>query len=522
MMSLLKILFQLDFLSPSKVGRLVSTIRQNGINLMVLFTLTGKNGAEKSALVDSRETLSYQELQKRCENLAHCLSELYGIGKGMKMAFFCKNHASLVQSIFAASRLGADIYLLNSSMSQLQFNRLVEENDFDFLVYDNEFCELIEKSPYRNPKIVSYHESKEAISKLAEKALERKQPLAPSSSGKIVLLTGGTTGKPKKVIHKPSLFNFLHPFSALLNRLQLIKYSTAYIATPICHGYGIAVLLSFFALKKKVIIQDSFDARGACALIRQHQVEVVTVVPLMIHKILQTNLEDLSSLGCIASGGSKLNPALVEEVNQRLGEVLYNLYGTSETGLNIIATPEDFRRDPNTLGKLIAGGQLRVVAEGKEVEPGSIGQFCIRNKWSMKNSLCRWIQTGDIGYKDQDGYYFLCGRTDDLIISAGNNIHPLEIEVILTNHPSIEGAAVIGVEDVYRGQILKGFVQLCCGEKLSEKEILDWLRTQLAEFQIPREITFVGELPYTPVGKLDRKRCRTITDNKYGERNGLL
>ncbi|WP_236636154.1 class I adenylate-forming enzyme family protein [Exiguobacterium sp. SH0S1] len=511
MFNLLKILSQLNFLSPSNLGRLCFAIHQNGVNLMLLFSLTEKTGGQKTALVDSRETLNYLELQKHCENLAHLLAERYGICKGHKVAFFCKNHASFVQGIFAASRLGTDIYLLNCSMSQLQFDRLVREHHFDLLIYDEEFSGLIEKSSYQHSKIVSYHEKIESINSLSDSALHRKEKLTASSSGKIVLLTGGTTGKPKQVIHRPSLFNFLDPFAALLNRLQLPTYSTAYIATPIYHGYGIAVLLSFLALGKKVVIQESFDPKGACALIRQHQVEVVTVVPLMIHKMLKHDKEALSSLACIASGGAKLNPVLVNEVNNHLGNVLYNLYGTSEAGLNIIATPEDLNFHANTLGKAISGSQLQVVVDGKKVEPGSIGQFCIRNKWSMKNSPSHWIQTGDIGYRDENGYYFLCGRTDDLIISAGNNIYPSEIEVALCSHPSVEDVAVIGVEDIYAGNILKAYVQLYSEKKMSEEELFSWLRTRVAAYQIPREIVFVEELPYTPVGKLDRKRIQTIT-----------
>ncbi|RLQ89928.1 AMP-binding protein [Planomicrobium sp. Y74] len=508
MFNLLKILSQLDFLAPSKIARLGSAIRQNGVNLMLLFTLTERAGGAKTALVDSRETLSYQQLQERCENLVYHLAERYKIGKGRKMAFFCRNHASLVQGIFAASRLGADLYLLNSSMSQLQFNRLVEEQNFDFLIYDEEFNDVIEGSLYRNPKIVSYQDNKASVSILAGMVPGGNQKLPPSSSGKVVLLTGGTTGKPKQVIHRPSLFNFLHPFAALLNRLHLPKYSTAFIATPIYHGYGIAVLLAFFALGKKVVIQDSFDAKSACNLIRHHQVEVVTVVPLMIHKMLKHSIEDLQSLACIASGGAKLNPSLVEEVNHHLGDVLYNLYGTSEAGLNIIAAPEDLKHHSNTLGKVIAGGRLQIVAEGEKVEPGNIGEFCIRNMWSMKNSSSRWIQTGDIGYRDRRGYYFLCGRTDDLIISAGNNIYPLEIECAITNHPCVEDAAVIGVEDICSGQILKAFVQIYPDKTLPKGELSSWLQTQLAGFQIPREIIFVRELLYTDVGKLDRKQVR--------------
>lgn len=511
MFNLLNILSQLNFLSPSNLGRLCLAIRQNGVNLMLLFSLTEKTGGQKIALVDHRGTLNYEELQKHCENLAHQLVERYGICKGHKVAFFCKNHASFVQGIFAVSRLGADIYLLNCSMSQLQFDRLVQEHRFDFLIYDEEFSGLIEKSSYQHAKLVSYHETHESINRLSTSVPHRKDKLTASSSGKVVLLTGGTTGKPKQVVHRPSLFNFLNPFAALLNRLQLPTYNTAYIATPIYHGYGIAVLLSFLALGKKVVMQESFDAKNACALIRKHQVEVVTVVPLMVHKMLKHDQEALGSLACIASGGAKLSPVLVKEVTKQLGNVLYNLYGTSEAGLNIIATPEDLNDYPDTLGKVIPGSQLQVVVDGKEVEPGRIGQFCIRNKWSIKNRPNLWIQTGDMGYRDENGYYFLCGRTDDLIISAGNNIYPSEIEAALCNHPSVEDVAVIGMDDVYAGSILKAFVQLYADNKMTEEALLSWLRTRVAAYQIPREITFVEKLPYTPVGKLDRRRVQTMT-----------
>lgn len=506
MFNLLNVLYKLQFLSLLKLVRLGSAIRRNGVNLMLLFVLTEKKSGDKVALIDERETITYKNLQERCENLTYLLKQRYQIGKGQKIAFLCKNHTSLVQALFATSRLGSHLYLLNTAMSQLQFNHMVNEHDFDFLVYDDEFSEMIEKSLYQNQKILSYHETEIAISMLATMKFEKAQKLTASSGGKIVLLTGGTTGKPKSVIHRPSIFNFLQPFAALLDRLHFTKYSTAYIATPIYHGYGIAILLSFIALGKQVIIQDSFEAKKACTLIRKHQVEVVTVVPLMIHKMLKTSKEDLRSLACIASGGAKLNPALVEEVRNHLGDVLYNLYGTSEAGLNIIATPTDFKYDSNTLGRLLTGGKLQVVENGKRVEHESIGQFCLQNKWSMVNSKSRWIETGDIGYRDQNGYYFLCGRTDDLIISAGNNIYPLEIEVAINNHPFVEDAAVIGIKDMYRGQILKAYVQLYPGKILTEEALALWLRVHVADFQIPRQIVFVEELPYTAVGKLDRKQ----------------
>ncbi len=515
MLKLMKILSLLHLLSPPKLARLVVAIFQNGINLMLVFALTDQTNKKKTALVDSREKISYQELQERSESLAYLLAEKYRLGKNQRVAFLCQNHASLVQGIFAVSRLGADVYLLNNSISQLQFDRRVEEYNYDLLIYDHEFSDLINNSPYQNPKIVSDYENNEAISSWLDSSLRKNRKLKASSSGKIVLLTGGTTGKPKRVVHRPSLVNFLDPFAALLNRLQLSKYSTAYIATPIYHGYGMALLLALLALGKKVIIQDRFDEKKACAVIAHHHVEVITVVPIMLHKMLKHDSAALSSLRCVVSGGTKLDASLVKKVRHQLGEVLYNLYGTSEAGLNTIAVPRDLAEHANTIGRAIAGGQMRVVAEGKEVSPDSIGQFCVQNKWSMMNSPTRWIQTGDTGYRDANGYYFLCGRTDDLIISNGNNIYPMEIEAILTDHPSIRDVAITGVEDCYSGQVLRAYVQLEHGKTLAKEELIDWSGRKLAKFQIPRDIVFVDDLPYTELGKLDRKQVETAKKYKY-------
>lgn len=327
-----------------------------------------------------------------------------------------------------------------------------------------------------------------------------------NSTGKLVLFTGGTTGHSKVAAHKPSLFNYLDPFYDFLFRLKILNYETAYIATPIYHGYGVAVLLLFNALGKKVIVRRGFNAEVACSLIQQHQVEVVTVVPLMLHKMLKTNVSDLKSLTCVASGGAELSPKLAQETKKQLGDVLYNLYGTSEAGLNIIATPQDLAYSPYTIGKKIKGVDLKILDEHKnEVKLGMVGQFCIKNSWSIKNGTHSWIETGDLGYQDEAGYYYLRGRVDSMIVSAGENVYPLEVEQVLLTHPDVEDASVIGVNDEYFGKRLKAFVVLNSNVETNTDELIEWLRPRLARFQMPKQIVLVDELPYTILGKLNRK-----------------
>lgn len=509
MVKLINVLFKMRLLSPLGLYSLISAVFKYGINIMALLSFAERIYASKTVLVDEDETLTYEELWSQSERISLVLKDNYQLRSGQKVGLLCKNHASLVKSIFAVSQLGADIYLLNTEMALSQFNNLVDQYDFDFLVYDYELSSKIEQSSYYKDKILSYHNSLTAINTLLNTAGKAKLKSRRSSSSKIVILTGGTTGNPKAAAHKPSLRNYINPFRTMLTRLKLINYNTVFIATPIYHGYGVAMLLLFIALGKKVVINNGFEVKKACTLIREHNVEVVAVVPLMVYKMLKHNAEDLKSLSCIVSGGAELNPKLVIDIYNTLGEVLYNLYGTSEAGLNTIATPQDLLYSTKTVGKRIEGVHLKILDENKnEVNYGYVGQLCSKNKWSMRNSKSSWIETGDLGYRDSKGYYFLCGRVDDMVVSAGENVYPVEIEQALINHPQVEDAAVIGINDEGFGQRLKAYVLLNINADLTEKELLEWLTYRIARFQMPKEIAFVNHLPYTSLGKLDKKQLK--------------
>ncbi|MFD1778461.1 AMP-binding protein [Fredinandcohnia salidurans] len=496
------VLYKIKLLSPTGLYYLIGSIFTCGINLMTLLHFAEKKFANQFALVDDREKLTYKQLLEQSTKLAHTIVEIAQLQPGMKVGILCRNHASLVKTIFAVSRVGADIYLLNTEISKQQFDAFAERHNFNLVIYDHELSTIIQN--YSNLKILSYHSDLPAISNfLKTKASQANLPR--TSKSKLVLQTSGTTGLSKDAAHKPSLFHYLNPFFAFIKRLRILDYRNAYIATPIYHGYGIAVLLLFIPLGKNVVITSGFNAKQACELIQQHQIEVVTVVPLMLQKMLLTNPAQLKSLKCIASGGAKLPTKLVGEKFQRLGPVLYNLYGTSETGLNFIATPQDLMYSATTIGKKISGLKISILdGNEKDVSTGTIGQLCMKSDWSIRKHT--WIETGDAGYRDENGYYFLCGRIDDMVVSGGENVYPIEIEQVLIKHPQIHDVAVIGIFDVQFGQRLKAFVVPEKNEVLTEEELLEWLRQRVARFQLPKEVTIVKQLPYTPLGKLDKKQ----------------
>jgi fatty-acyl-CoA synthase len=459
---------------------------------MTLLEVAAKNYPNKVAIIDDKRTITYVELLSESNQLASYYYHHCQLGAGSRIGILSRNHISLIQSIFAASRVGADLYLLNTERSKEQMQEFMSVQKLDALIMDAEFDSMID-ADYAGITILS-EESKN----------NKTEKLPRASTGKIILQTGGTTGKPKQAGHKPSIFNYINPFLALIKRLNLTDYQTAFISTPIFHGYGIAVLLLFIPLGKKCIITSRFQVERASCLIQQHHVEFMTVVPVMLDRMLKTNVKALESLRCIASGGAWLSPSLVHHTEKSLGSVLNNLYGTSEAGLNIIATPEDLKYSPETLGKKINGVNLKILdGDYQEVSSGVIGEICVKGNLSDPRNNNNWVRTGDLGYQDEHGYFFLCGRSDDMIISGGENVFPFDIEKVLLEHPDIRDAAVIGMEDEEFGQRLKAFVKTTA---LSEHTILEWLRPRVARYQIPKEIVIVEDIPYTPVGKPDKKK----------------
>lgn len=507
---LLSVLYKLRMLTPRGIYRLFSAFFRYGINLQALLYVAYETYKHRIAIVDDKQSLTYADLFRKVEELSKALTRLH-IQRGHKIAVLCRNHAELVQLLFALSDLRTDVSFINVEMSWGQLERLMQDGRFDGWIFDDEFYEGITSMAFAQNGSIHKIEQWPLLHIWTDRDIEQSSALSRSARGRIVLLTGGTTGKAKSVFHKPSLFSYLQPFLSFVTRLKVSNYQTAYIATPIYHGYGVAALLIFITFGMKIVLTQKFTVDKACSLIRDHQVEIVTVVPLMIAKMLQHNVEDLRSLRCIASGGAELPPKLVLEVREKLGDVLYNLYGTTETGLCMIATPEDLRYFPRTIGKVVHGNRVAIFDEQHHKVPvGKIGQLCVRNRWSMQNRASQWILTGDLGYLDTRGYYYLCGRIDDMVVSAGENVYPLEVEQEMGQHPDVIDVAVIGVPDEQFGQRLRAFVVLRNGSKVTKDELLQWLKHRVARYQMPREILVVDALPYTPVGKLDKKKLREI------------
>jgi acyl-CoA synthetase (AMP-forming)/AMP-acid ligase II len=271
------------------------------------------------------------------------------------------------------------------------------------------------------------------------------------------------------------------------------------------------LILLGVVLGRTLYVTERFQAARACTLIATHRISAVIVVPLMLQRMLNHDSRALESLRCIICGSAPLSPTLATATLTQLGPILFNLYGSSEAGFSLLATPELLGRKPDFIGQPIQGVQAKVVDQRGAVVPSAvIGELQIRSAWSAGR---QWVATGDLACQDADGDFRLCGRVDEMIVSGGENVYPVEVEAILAAHPAVEAVAVVGVPDADFGQRLQAFI-VCrphtalnetLDEELDEATLLAWLKPKVARYQVPAKICFRSALPYTALGKVNRR-----------------
>ncbi len=472
------------FLNPKLYYFLIKAIFNEGINLMTLLNFASNFYKTNASIIFQGKSISYRNLYFDSKALSAYLSIKYGIKESSKVAIISRNNIEAVKYIFAFSRLGAKLYILNPDLSAEQLDKQILQLNIDLLVFENELNLTSSVAKLNlNDKIenVVYHTIK------------------PVFLSKIILLTGGTSGKFKTAERTTAVFQFVFPFYYLLSKLKLANYNSVFVATPIYHGFGFATLLMSIFLGSKIYLQTKFDANEASKLIKNEQIEVIALVPTMLRKLLET-LHSLTSLKCIISGGAKLDEDIVTLTIVKLGNILYNLYGTSEAGFCIIADSQMLTLHSNCIGKPITGVKAKI----ENVENG-IGELYIKSAWTMSNKSSDWVKTGDLATVNQNGIYFLKGRTDEMIVSGGENVYFSDLEIVLKQNESIEEVAVVSVDDTVFGKRLKAFVTMKPNIHFDKFQIMNWLKPKVARFQMPVDIVCLDEFKYTSVGKIDKK-----------------
>ncbi|WP_019201460.1 AMP-binding protein [Tsukamurella sp. 1534] len=458
---------------------------------------------DRVAVVDGAGPVTYADLDRRARGLAaQWLGQ--GVTESSTVAILGPDGTPLVAAIAAAARLGARTVLLNTGFAAPQAREVTEREGATAIWCAPEFDDVAAALP--------------GVVRLAPNAAGAApdHELRPAAPGGLVILTGGTTGTPKGVPRRVSSPLIAAQF---LDRVPLRRGERMLLCPPLFHGTAFSQFALALALGSTVVIHGRFDEAGALRQLVEHRCTSAVVVPTMLRRMAsadvpaETAARIADHLRVVFCAGEALPVDVGERARSLLGPVIHNFYGTTETGTATIATPADWAAAPGTVGRPPVGVRVRVLdGADRPVRAGTVGAVFVRNPMAFdgytdgrsKRLVDGYYDTGDTGRFDAGGRLFIEGRSDDMIVSGGENVFPGEVEEALVAHPAVEEAAVIGVPDAEFGCRLAAYV--VARGPVTAEELRAHVRARLARFKVPRDVEFLDALPRTATGKVARSR----------------
>ncbi|MFI6428968.1 acyl-CoA synthetase [Rhodococcus oryzae] len=476
-------------------------------------------GLDAVAIIDERGQLTYAQLEQQSNALVRAW-EANGIAPGSVMGAMCRNHRGLVLTMLAAAKLGAKLVLMNTGFAPPQLVDVAAREQVRSFVYDEEFADVAAALPSDVRLFLSWGEDTGQGARTLDDLISG-QPTSsvpqPATHGSFVLLTSGTTGTPKGAPRERT-----SPLASaqFLDRVPLRPGQTMVMAAPAFHGTGMSQFAIALALGQTVVLQRKFDPEGSVRLVAEQRADILVVVPTMLQRIIDLGPEilskyDTTNLKIIFAAGSAISPDLSRRTTGAFGHVLHNLYGSTEVAVATVATPADLAVAPGTAGRAPVTCHVELYDDAgvRITEPESVGRIFVSSGLSFsgytdgrdKERINGLLATGDVGHFDKDGLLFVDGRDDDMIVSGGENVYPLEVENLLYERPDVLEVAVIGVDDAEFGHRLKAFVVPTPDSTPDDQVLKAYVKEHLARYKVPREVVFLEELPRNATGKLLRR-----------------
>lgn len=485
-LSLIQSLIHLHIITPSGMMRLLRCFVHDGITMMALLRFASHYYPDRCAVVSEGRRWTYREWTGYVQGLAAMLHDRYGMMQGKCVGVMCRNHHVSCGVLIALSRLGADIRLLNTDFSADKISGLLSDGRLSLVIYDDEYM-TDDVSCARTCNMMSVSDIERAMrddiyADDGSEALPRVR-----RGGQISIYTGGSSGRYKEARRQSGVWQYLPPLMALLRDIRIQDNDSVLIALPMYHGFGLATYIISMLMGKKMCVMRHFDTDAVLQMVRDERIQALPVVPAMLARMWQARdmVECMRSVRCIICGGDRLDQQLVTMTRDRLGDVLYNLYGTSEAGFFMLATPADMRNaDEVMLGRPIRG----VRCELRDIDEKGEGVLWVKSGWAMNGRVGAWQSTGDRMRRDPDGYYYYVGRNDRMVVCGGENVYPDNVERMINSHAEVVCSVVYAAEDVSFGHVLHAEVEIADGSVLTADDLSLWLRPRLSRAEMPHRI----------------------------------
>jgi acyl-CoA synthetase (AMP-forming)/AMP-acid ligase II len=501
---------------PDKVVRQLNAFRRWGFSLTGEMRSAAARDPGRVAVIDEARSLTYGELATRSGRLANALRAGYGLGPGDRIGLLCRNSAAMVESMLAVGTIGADVVLINTGLGPSQLETVLHDQGVRLLIHDDEFFELTSAVPPAVARISADGDERRptpTVAGLIEGAPHTDVP-PPPQPGRTIVLTSGTTGAPKGA--RRPVPGGMGPLAAVISRIPMSAGERMFIAAPLFHTWGYAGLQIALALRATVVLRNRFDAAETIVAVKRHRCTSLLAVPVMLQRMLDAAPAERvdTPLRVVASSGSALPAPMVGRFMDTFGDVLYNLYGSTEASWASIATPGELRANPACAGRPPVGTRVLILdANGDRMPPDHVGRIFVGNDMLFegytdgggKEGRDGLIASGDIGHLSPDGLLYIDGREDDMVVCGGENVYPSAIEDTIAELPQVREVAVLGVPDREYGHRLAAWIALYPGEQLDSEAVREYVRRAMARFSVPRDVYFVAELPRNATGKIMRR-----------------
>jgi acyl-CoA synthetase (AMP-forming)/AMP-acid ligase II len=495
-----------------------------------LLRLYGAAQPDKTALIEGDLVVSWAMRDERANRAANALRAL-GVAPGDRVAVMAFNSIAGFEVSGGLGKLEAIGVPVNFRLRGAELAYILNDSGVSVVCAGPEFVEHLDAARTQVPGGVAFAALTGAPAPQGWLSFEDLLSAASSEQpeveeidglGATMIYTSGTTGHPKGA-YRPRGVPLQHVMKTI-GMFDLRQDDVHLMAGP---GYHSAV--AFFsglttACGGTIVIMPRFEAEDALALMARHEVTTTFMAPTLLHRIMDLPPDvrdryDVSSLRALVLGAAPCPFSLKESATAHFGEVLYEFYGATETGINLLLRPEDQLRKPGSAGLPPDGQEILLLDDdGNAVPDGVPGELWARSDWlatyynrpdaTARSMRDGYFSVGDVAYRDAEGYYYICDRKIDMIITGGVNVYPAEVESCIHAHPDVADVAVIGVPDDNWGEAVKAVVALRPGATAGEQELVDWCRGRIADYKRPRSVDFAGELPRDMAGKLLKRQIR--------------
>ena len=488
-----------------------------------------------TAVIEGDDVLTLDAFNRMVNRYGNVLRD-HDVRAGEKVLWVGENSTEVVAVNHAARKVGAVCVPMNYRLAQDEASYVIDNCDAVVVLFDIEQTSQLDGLAARHPSVRSWLAFRlqgatppawagdlDALAAAAADSEPEREGEDPTA-GTTMIYTSGTTGKPKGTVRRTTP----NPSAGVLGQMVGWNADDVYVSTgPLYHSAPLGFMMAVQIVGGSVVVQRHFDPEDWLRLVERHRVTTSFSAPTPVRRIVDLPEEvrakyDTSSMQRLIANAAPWPFELKKKYVERINDwSLWEVYGSTELGVNTVLRPEDQMRKPGSCGRALDGVDIKLLDDdGNEViEPMEPGELFVKSEATFatyykdpdkyeKGRRGDYLSVGDIAYRDEEGFFYICDRKSDMIISGGVNIYPAEIEAVLVAHPSVADAAVFGIPDEEWGEAVHAVLSLYEGSTVDDAELQAFCREHLAGYKVPRSFSRMDEIPRSASGKILKRNLR--------------